>query len=89
MTFIDRKCNSYLLLSRKIVASSIMNEYGFNGIYYGLKLPFLALSDLNAVMKYSIWSYSMKFALISHSEISRAELFLKCCTLLESRGLLP
>lgn len=39
--FIDRKCNSCLLVSCKTVASFIMNEDGFNGIYCSLKvLPY-------------------------------------------------
>lgn len=36
--FIDRKCSSRLLVLCKTVASFIMNEDGFNGIYYCLKV---------------------------------------------------
>lgn len=73
--FTDRKCDSYLLVSYRSVASFVINEHGFNNIYYSLKV--LSFPTDLSVVKCCIWTYSVKSTLISNSEMSQADLLLK------------
>lgn len=55
--FTDRKCDSYLLVSCKSVASFVINEHDFNNIYYSLKvLPFPVRFERCKVLYLNIFS---------------------------------
>lgn len=55
--FTDRKCDSYLLVSCKSVASFVINEHGFNNIYCSLKvLPFPVRSECCKVLYLDVFS---------------------------------